>query len=56
MFKFWYEFIPKATSVIEMGQGEIYYQKIVKPVLHSFYGFCIRGNVQILYPDEGNNG
>lgn len=25
MFKFWYEFIPKATSVIEMGQGEIYY-------------------------------
>lgn len=23
MFKFWYEFIPKATSVIEMGQGEI---------------------------------
>lgn len=38
MFKFWYEFIPKATSVIEMGQGEIYYQKIVKPVLHSFMG------------------
>lgn len=24
MFKFWYEFIPKATSVIKMGQGEIY--------------------------------
>ena len=38
MFKFWYEFIPKATSVIEMGQGEIYYQKVVKPVLHSFMG------------------
>lgn len=38
MFKFWYEFIPKATSVIEMGQGELYYQKIVKPVLHSFMG------------------
>ena len=36
MFKFWYEFIPKATSVIEMGQGEIYYTKVVKPVLHSF--------------------
>ena len=36
MFKFWYEFIPKAISVIEMGQGEIYYTKIVKPVLHSF--------------------
>ena len=38
MFKFWYEFIPKATSVIEMGQGEIYYEKAVKPVLHSFMG------------------
>ena len=25
MFKFWYEFIPKATSVIEMGHGDIYY-------------------------------
>lgn len=38
MFKFWYEFIPKATSVIEMGQGGLYYQKAVKPVLHSFMG------------------
>ena len=38
MFKFWYEFIPKAISVIEMGQGELYYQKTVKPVLHSFMG------------------
>ena len=38
MFKFWYEFIPKAISVIEMGQGELYYQKAVKPALHSFMG------------------
>ena len=38
MFKFWYEFIPKATSVIEMGQGEVYYERAVKPVLHSFMG------------------
>lgn len=38
MFKFWYEFIPKATSVIEMGQGEVYYKKVVKPALHSFMG------------------
>ena len=38
MFKFWYEFIPKAISVIEMGQGEVYYQKVVKPALHSFMG------------------
>lgn len=38
MFKFWYMFIPKATSVIEMGQGELYYERIVKPVIHSFMG------------------
>ena len=38
MFKFWYEFIPKAVSVIEMGRGEVYYTKAVKPVLHSFMG------------------
>ena len=38
MFSFWYRFIPKAVSVIEMGQGQIYYEKIVKPQLHSFMG------------------
>lgn len=38
MFKFWYEFIPKATSVIEIGQGEMYYNKVVRPELSSFMG------------------
>lgn len=38
MFKFWYMFIPKATSVIEIGQGRAYYNKVVKPLLHSFMG------------------
>lgn len=38
MFKFWYEFIPKAHSVIEMGGGDVYYEKIVKPNLHAFMG------------------
>ena len=38
MFKFWYQFIPKAISVIEMGQGNLYYDKIVKRQLHSFMG------------------
>lgn len=38
MFKFWYEFIPKAVSVIEIGQGELYYKNVVKPLLHSFMG------------------
>ncbi len=38
MFKFWYEFIPKAHSVIEMGGGDTYYENIVKPNLHAFMG------------------
>ena len=38
MFKLWYEFIPKSTSVIELGHGEVYYTKAVKPKLHSFMG------------------
>lgn len=38
MFKFWYEFIPKACSVIEMGHGEEYYDRVVKPRLHDFMG------------------
>lgn len=38
MFKFWYAFIPKAISVIEMGQGDLYYDRAVKPNLHSFMG------------------
>ena len=38
MFRFWYAFIPKATSVIEMGQGDLYYDKVVKPQLHDFMG------------------
>ena len=38
MFRFWYAFIPKATSVIEMGQGDLYYDKVVKPQMHDFMG------------------
>lgn len=38
MFKFWYKFIPKAISLIEIGQGELYYDKAVKPKLHEFMG------------------
>lgn len=38
MFKFWYRYIPKAHSVIDMGQGDLYYDRIVKPDLHTFMG------------------
>lgn len=36
MFRFWYAFIPQATSVIEMGQGELYYDQAVKPHMHDY--------------------
>lgn len=36
MFKFWYTFLPGATSVIEMGQGSLYYDNYVKQKLYSF--------------------
>ena len=38
MFAFWYRFIPGAISVIEMGRGQLYYEKVVKPQLHLFMG------------------
>lgn len=38
MFKFWYKFVPKGISLIELGQGEVYYEKAVKPNLHDFMG------------------
>ncbi|MCD7957743.1 MAG: ATP-binding protein [Lachnospiraceae bacterium] len=38
MFKFWYQFIPRAASVIEIGHGDLYYENAVKPYLHAFMG------------------
>lgn len=38
MFKFWYEFIPDAVSLIEMGRGDLYYDKVVKNRIHDYMG------------------
>lgn len=38
MFKFWYEFIPEAVSVIEMGGGAAYFDRIVSHRLHDYMG------------------
>lgn len=38
MFKFWYEFIAKSISIIEMDQGGRYYDLAVKPRLHDYMG------------------
>ena len=38
MFKFWYSYVPAASSSIELGKGKIYYEKLVKPHIHTFMG------------------
>ncbi|MGN0337764.1 MAG: ATP-binding protein [Lachnospiraceae bacterium] len=56
MFKFWYEFIPKAHSVIEMGQGDVYYEKVVKPNLHSFMGSVFEEMCRYYTLEQGIQG
>ena len=56
MFKFWYEFIPKAHSVIEMGQGEVYYEKVVKPRLHSYMGSVFEEMCRYFTLEQGIQG
>ena len=38
MFRFWYQFVPDAVSVIEMDGGEAYYDRVVKPRIHDYMG------------------
>lgn len=56
MFQFWYRFIPKAYSVIEMGQGDIYYEKIVKPNLHSYMGSVFEDMCRYFVLEQGIQG
>ena len=56
MFKFWYQFIPKAVSVIEMGRGLEYYKKVVKPQIHSFMGSVFEEMCRYYTLDQGTKG
>ncbi|MDO4623246.1 MAG: ATP-binding protein [Eubacteriales bacterium] len=56
MFKFWYKYIPKATSVIEMGQGDLYYDRIVKKDLHSFMGSVFEEMCRYYTLEQGITG
>lgn len=56
MFKFWYQFIPKAVSVIEMGQGQAYYEKVVKPQIHSFMGSVFEEMCRYYTLEQGIKG
>lgn len=56
MFKFWYAFIPNATSVIEMGQGNLYYDRIVRPNLHAFMGSVFEDMCRYYTLEQGIQG
>lgn len=38
MFRFWYLYVPSASSAIELGKGRAYYEKVVRPNIHMFMG------------------
>ncbi|MBQ9538420.1 MAG: ATP-binding protein [Treponema sp.] len=56
MFKFWYSFIPKAYSVIGMGQGDTYYDKVVKGALHQFMGSVFEQMCRYYTLEQGLQG
>jgi len=38
LFAFWYRFIPKALSLIEMGLPEETYQRLIEPYFNDYFG------------------
>ena len=38
MLRFWYRFVPEAVGAIEIGRGDVFYERNVKPYLHEFMG------------------
>ncbi len=56
MFQFWYRFIPKAVSVIEMGQGDRYYDKIVQNQLHTYMGNVFEDMCRYYTLEQGIQG
>lgn len=39
LFAFWYRFIPKALSLIEMGFAEETYEKMIEPYFSDYFGY-----------------
>jgi len=38
MFRFWYQFVAPHIDIIEMGAGQVHYERIVKPRIPDFMG------------------
>ncbi|MCD8327353.1 MAG: DUF234 domain-containing protein [Lachnospiraceae bacterium] len=56
MFQFWYRFIPKAVSVIEIGQGNLYYDRIVQNELHAYMGSVFEDMCRYYTLEQGIQG
>lgn len=56
MFKFWYSYVPAASSSIEMGKGKLYYDKLVKPHIHTFMGRVFEEMCKYFTLNEGLEG
>lgn len=38
MFRFWYSYVQAAVSSVEIGRGDVCYERVVKPQIHTFMG------------------
>ena len=56
MFRFWYAFVPAAASSVEIGKGDVYYNKIVRPQLHNFMGNVFEEMCRYYILREGLDG
>ena len=56
MFRFWYAFVPAAASSVEIGKGDVYYNKIVRPQLHNFMGKVFEEMCRYYILREGLDG
>ncbi|MCC8150882.1 MAG: DUF234 domain-containing protein [Lachnospiraceae bacterium] len=56
MFTFCYSFHPNATSIIEMGQGDLYYDKIFREYLHAYMGSVFEDMCRYYTLEQGIQG
>lgn len=56
MFKFWYRFVPDAIDYIEMGRGDIYYDRFVKPHIDEYMGSIFEDMCRYYTLKSGING
>lgn len=56
MFKFWYRFVPDAIDYIEMGRGDIYYDRFVKPHIDEYMGSIFEEMCRYYTLKSGING